>query len=43
MDAKNSNRERIHRVLTDIIIKYGYEKTYTKLQNLLEEGDKMNE
>ena len=39
MDAKNSNRERIHRILTDIIIKYGYEKTYAKLQNLLKEGD----
>ena len=39
MDAKNSNRERIHRILTDIIIKYGYEETYTKLQKLLEEGD----
>lgn len=42
MDAKTNNREKIHAILTDVIIKYGYEETYNKLKKLLE-GETNNE
>ena len=39
IQTKNSNREKPQEILTQLILKYGYEGTINKLQTLLEEGD----
>lgn len=40
IQIKNSNREKPQEILTQLILKYGYEETVNKLQTLLKEGER---